>query len=69
MIYFCQMGRKKKTKNPDDKWYGGSYKYKKGAGKKIMQKAVREFEKRQLLTPDWNRIERGKYLKSLCKVD
>ena len=49
-------------------WYGGSYKYKKDAGKNLMDKAVRKWEKVQLQNPDWNKLDRAKFLKQLRKV-
>ena len=61
--------KKKKLKvKADDVWYGGAHKYRKGAGKKWMRKAIEKFERWNMTKPEANSSEKNKFLESLCKV-
>ena len=64
--------RKSKTPKvrvrPEDIWYGGSHKYRKGAGLKTMNWAIDKFETWMLTKPQASASEKNKFLDTLCKV-
>ena len=72
-----KVGKKKSHKKkkippnvkPDDVWYGGAHKYRKGAGQKLMNDAIKRFDTWMITQPQANASEKNKFLDNLCKVN
>ena len=54
---------------PDDVWYSGAHKYRRGAGLKLMNDAIKDYDTWMLTKTNPNASEKNKFLESVCKVN